>query len=276
LDGRPLASRLKDEIRSKISALGFNPLLVSISVGENCGLSSYANAQMKVANELGISFRLEKLPTDIGEEGLGDFIRGLNNDKEVNGIIVGLPLPEKIEYKRVSSFIDPIKDVEGMHPENLGNILFGRSRFIPCTAAAVLELLRESGVALRGKEVVIVGHSEIIGKPLSLMLMDKFATVTVCHIATSEAGMLIRHVEKAEVLIVAAGRAGLIKGEWVKDGAVVIDVGINRLGGRIVGDVEFEPASRKASFITPVPGGVGPLTVVMLMHNLVKACKMQR
>jgi methylenetetrahydrofolate dehydrogenase (NADP+)/methenyltetrahydrofolate cyclohydrolase len=163
-----------------------------------------------------------------------------------------------------------------MHPQNIGNIIFGRSKILPCTPAAVMELLNASGVDLYSKEVVVVGHSEIVGKPLALLLLDKFATVTVCHIGTSKAGKLQEHVAKAEVLIVAVGKAGLIKGEWVKEGAVVIDVGINRVADKIVGDVEFEAAEKRASYITPVPGGVGPLTVTMLMRNLVEAAKLQQ
>jgi methylenetetrahydrofolate dehydrogenase (NADP+)/methenyltetrahydrofolate cyclohydrolase len=162
-----------------------------------------------------------------------------------------------------------------MHPANIGKITFGRAKVLPCTAAAVMELLQASGVDLYGKEVVVVGHSEIVGKPLALLLLDKFATVTVCHIGTSKAGKLEEHVRKAEVLIVAVGKAGLIKGEWVKEGAIVIDVGINRVADKIVGDVEFETAQSRASYITPVPGGVGPLTVTMLMRNLVETAKLQ-
>jgi methylenetetrahydrofolate dehydrogenase (NADP+)/methenyltetrahydrofolate cyclohydrolase len=163
-----------------------------------------------------------------------------------------------------------------MHPANIGKIVFGKASILPCTLAAVMELLKETGVDLYGKEVVIVGHSEIVGKPLALLLLEKFATVTVAHIGTSKAGKLEEHVKKAEVLIVAVGKAGLIKGEWIKEGAIVIDVGINRIADKIVGDVEFEGAEKRAAFITPVPGGVGPLTVTMLMRNLVEAAKSQQ
>jgi methylenetetrahydrofolate dehydrogenase (NADP+)/methenyltetrahydrofolate cyclohydrolase len=163
-----------------------------------------------------------------------------------------------------------------MHPANIGKIVFGKAKILPCTPAAVMELLKETGIDLYGKEVVIVGHSEIVGKPLSLLLLEKFATVTVCHIGTSQAGKLAEHVSKAEILIVAVGKANLIKGDLVKEGAIVIDVGINRVGDKIVGDVEFEAAEKRASWITPVPGGVGPLTVTMLMRNLVEAARLQQ
>jgi methylenetetrahydrofolate dehydrogenase (NADP+)/methenyltetrahydrofolate cyclohydrolase len=215
------------------------------------------------------------LGQDTTENTLIEFIRKLNADKSINGIIVQMPLPSQIEYKKISQFILAEKDVEGMHPLNFGKIVFGTAKIIPCTAAAVMELLYSINLDFYGKEVVVVGHSEIVGKPLSLLLLDKFATVTVCHIGTSKAGKLEAHVKKAEVLIVAVGKAGLIKGEWIKDGAVVIDVGINRVADKIVGDVEFEAAEKKAEYITPVPGGVGPLTVTMLMRNLVEAAKLQ-
>jgi methylenetetrahydrofolate dehydrogenase (NADP+)/methenyltetrahydrofolate cyclohydrolase len=163
-----------------------------------------------------------------------------------------------------------------MHPTNIGKLLFGRARIAACTADAVMELLNSINIDLYGKEVVIVGHSEIVGKPLAMLLLEKFATVTICHIATSQAGRLKEHVERAEVLIVAVGQAGLIKGEWIKKGAIVVDVGINRLNDKIVGDVDFAAASNRASYITPVPGGVGPLTVAILMRNLVEAAKAQQ
>ena len=186
-----------------------------------------------------------------------------------------MPLPAQIDYKKISQFIAPEKDIEGMHPANIGKIVFGKAKVLPCTAAAVMELLNSCCPDIYGKEVVVVGHSEIVGKPLALLLLEKFATVTVCHIGTSKAGKLEEHVKKAEILIVAVGKAGLIKGDWVKEGAIVIDVGINRVGDKIVGDVEFDGASQRACCITPVPGGVGPLTVTMLMRNLVEAAKIQ-
>ena len=186
-----------------------------------------------------------------------------------------MPLPAQIDYKKISENILPDKDIEGMHPANIGKMIFGKARLVPCTPAAAMELINASGVDLYGKGVVIVGHSEIVGKPLALLLLEKFATVTVCHIGTSKAGKLEEHIRRAEVLIVAVGKAGLIKGELIKEGAIVIDVGINRVGDKIVGDVEFEAAEKRASYITPVPGGVGPLTVTMLMRNLVEAAKLQ-
>ena len=276
LEGKTIASGIKENLKKEIAGLGKKPVLASILIGENAGAESYVKSQRKTAENLGIEYRLESLSADISQADLIDFIRKLNNDAEVNGIIIQMPLPKQIDYKIISSFIAPKKDVEGMHPENLGKVLLGKSKIAPCTAAAVMALIEATGVNLYGKEVVVVGHSEIVGKPLSLLLLEKFATTTVCHIGTSEAGKLVEHVNKAEILVVAVGKAGLIKGEWVKEGAIVIDVGINRVEGKIVGDVEFDEAAKRASFITPVPGGVGPLTVMMLMKNTLEAFKLQQ
>jgi len=276
LEGKPLAQRLKEEIKQQINSLEKKPVLVSIQVGDNAGAEAYVKSQKKTAEDLGIEYRFHKLSQDTAEVSLIEFIQKLNVDKSVNGIIIQMPLPAQIDYKKISQFIIPDKDVEGMHPTNIGKVLFGKAKILPCTPAAVMELLKETGIDLYGKEVVVVGHSEIVGKPLALLLLDKFATVTVCHIGTSKAGKLEEHVRKAEVLIVAVGKAGLIKGEWIKEGAVVIDVGINRVADKIVGDVEFEAAEKRAAYITPVPGGVGPLTVTMLMRNVVEAAKLQQ
>ena len=276
LEGKPIAQNLKEQIKQEIQDLKLRPVLASIQVGENAGAEAYVRAQEKTAQNLGIEYQLYKLSQDTTENSLVGFIKKLNSDKSVNGIIIQMPLPSQIDYKKISQFILPEKDVEGIHPANIGKIVFAKAKILPCTPAAVMELLNSTGIDLYGKEVVIVGHSEIVGKPLSLLLLDKFATVTVCHIGTSQAGKLEEHVRKAEVLIVAVGKAGLIKGEWIKEGAIVIDVGINRVGDKIVGDVEFEEAQKRASWITPVPGGVGPLTVTMLMRNLVEAAKLQQ
>lgn len=276
LEGKPIAELIKEGIRKDVASLKERPVLASIQVGENAGASSYVKSQGRAAEGLGIEYRLHTMAAETQEAELIEFVRKLNNDKSVNGIIIQMPLPLHIDYKKISQCILPEKDAEGMHPANIGKIVFGKARILPCTPAAVMELLNSCAVDLYGKEVVVVGHSEIVGKPLSLLLLDKFSTVTVCHIGTSNAGKLQGHVEKAEVLIVAVGKAGLIKGEWVKEGSVVIDVGINRVAEKIVGDVEFEVAETRAAYITPVPGGVGPLTVTMLMRNLIEAAKLQQ
>lgn len=275
LEGKIISERIKKQIKEEISKLNLKPVLASIQVGENPAVSVYIKSQKRLCEELGIDYQLHKLDSQISEISLIEFIQKLNLDRAINGLILQMPLPKHIDYKKITQYIEPKKDVEGLHPENMGKIIFGKAKILPCTAQAVMELLKEIQIDLYGKEVVIVGHSEIVGKPLSLLLLDKFATVTVCHIGTYEAGKLEEHVKKAEVLIVAVGKAGLIKGDWIKEGAIVIDVGINKVGDKIVGDVEFETASKRASFITPVPGGVGPLTTTMLMRNLVEAVKIQ-
>ncbi|MFC1623766.1 bifunctional 5,10-methylenetetrahydrofolate dehydrogenase/5,10-methenyltetrahydrofolate cyclohydrolase [Candidatus Omnitrophota bacterium] len=280
LDGKLLALNIKEKIKGEIEGLKAkhktSPKLVSIQVGENPASEVYLRSQKKNAENLGVDYSLEKLDEKTSQEGLIKAINALNNDKTVHGIIVQMPLPTQIDAKLISRFISPSKDVEAVHPQNMGEIVFGNTNVLPCTAASCMELLNSiESIKLYGKEVVIVGHSEIVGKPLSLMLLNKFATVTVCHIATGERGTLPEFVKKAEILIVAVGKAGLIKGEWVKDGAIVIDVGINRIEGKLVGDVEFDKAKERASYITPVPGGVGPLTVAMLMKNLVEVYKLQ-
>lgn len=277
LEGKPIAEKLKEKVKQEIAALKFKPVLASIQVGDNAGAEAYVKSQIKAAENLGIEYQLHKLPQDnITEESLIDLIRKLNNDGGVNGIIIQMPLPSGIDYKKISRFILPSKDIEGMHPSNIGKVISGQAKILPCTAAAVMELLNESCVDLDGREVVVVGHSEIVGKPVALLLLDRFATVTICHIGTSKAGKLEEHVRQAEVLVVAVGKAEFIKGEWIKQGAVVVDVGINRIDGKIVGDVEFEEAQKRAGCITPVPGGVGPLTVTILMRNLVEAAKLQK
>lgn len=273
LDGKKVAQELKERIKCDVAQLknktGYAPVLACLSVGQNAASSVYIKSQGKAAQELGVEYRLVTLKEDISQEGLVAEICHLNTDSGVHGIIIQTPLPNGMNLEEVMGYIAPKKDAEGMHPENLGKLLLGQNQIAPCTAQACMALLHHYKIKLRGKEIVVVGHSEIVGKPLSLLLLKEFATTTVCHIATSEAHKLVDHVARAEVLIVAVGRAHLIKGEWVRDGAVVIDVGINRVGDKIVGDVEFESAEKKAAYITPVPGGVGPLTVAMLMKNVV-------
>jgi len=279
LKGKDIAGKIKEGLKVEIEELkrktGHAPRLVSIQVGENTASAVYIKSQRKSAENLGIEYELKTLDASITEEGLIKEIEALNGDSRAAGIIVQLPLPGGIDHRRVMASIAPVKDAEGMHPENLGHVLLGDARLVPCTAHAAMELIESTGVSLYGKEAVIVGHSEIVGKPLSMLLLNKFVTTSVCHIATGERGILPEHVKRAEILVVAVGKANLVKGEWIKEGAIVVDVGINRVGEKIVGDVEFEKAREKAAFITPVPGGVGPLTVTMLMRNTVSAFRLQ-
>lgn len=277
LEGKPIADKIKAAITAEVAALkakhGKVPKLAAVQIGENASSAVYVKAQKKVCESVGIEYELKVLPQTVSQSEAESVISGLNKDSSVSAVILQMPVPKAIDPKKLVNAIAPGKDAEGMHPENLGKILLGQYKIAPCTAAAVMELLESTGVKLYGKEAVVVGHSEIVGKPLALMLLGKFATTTVCHIATGERGVLPEHVKRAEVLIVAVGKAGIVKGEWIKDGAIVIDVGINKAGDKIVGDVEFGPAEKKASYITPVPGGVGPLTTTILIRNTVEQFK---
>lgn len=277
LEGKPVADKIKASLAAKLLRLktehGKTPKLVAVQIGENASSAVYVKAQKKVAETIGIEYVLKVLPGEMPQDECEKVIQSLNDDHSTTAVILQLPVPRGIDAKMLVNTISPSKDAEGMHPQNLGKIVLGRCTIGPCTAMAVMELLEDAGLDLYGKEAVIVGHSEIVGKPLSLMLVNKFATTTICHIATSEKGMLIPHVRRAEILIVAVGKANIIKGEWVKDGAVVVDVGINRVGDKIVGDVEFDAAAERAAHITPVPGGVGPLTTTILMRNVLELSK---
>ena len=279
LQGKEIAGKIKEALKAEVEALRqkstCSPKLVSIQIGEDLASAVYIKSQKRNAESLGIDYALETLDPNVTQQGLVELISGLNRDKGISGIIVQLPLPREIDHRAVMAAISPAKDAEGMHPENIGHLLLGDAKLAPCTAQAAMELIESTGVDLYGKEALVVGHSEIVGKPLSMLLLNKFATTAVCHIATGERGLLPEHVKRAEILVVAVGKAGLVKGEWIKEGAIVVDVGINRLGDKIVGDVEFEQAQKRAAYITPVPGGVGPLTVTMLMRNVVNAFKMQ-
>lgn len=279
LEGKPIAENIKAKVKVEVEELklkaGRLPKLVAVQIGENASSAVYVKAQKKVAESLGIEYILKTLPESLTQSQAEAIVCDLNKDTSVTAIILQLPVPKAIDAKKLVSLVDPQKDAEGMHPQNLGKILLGEYRIGPCTAMAVMELLESTGIKLYGKEAVVVGHSEIVGKPLALMLLNKFATTTVCHIGTGERGVLPDHVKRAEVLIVAVGKAGIVKGDWIKEGAVVIDVGITRVGDKILGDVEFEAAAAKASHITPVPGGVGPLTTTILMRNTVELFKAQ-
>lgn len=279
LDGLKLANTIKDQLREEVQHLKNNsgavPVLVNVMTGMDSRAATYAQAQKRVAAYIGIRYELAQLPLHISQQEFMDHIYQLNEDKNIHGIMIHKPVPHQINYRQVANCVDTLKDLEGINVKNVGRMLLGESKLIPCTPAAVMAHLKAAKIPLRGKEVVMIGHSEIVGKPLSLLLLQEFATVTICHIATSEARRLEEHVNRAEILIVAVGKAGLVPGEWIRPGAVVIDVGINQVGEKIIGDVVFETAQKRASLITPVPGGVGPVTVVMLMKNGIEAFKIQ-
>ena len=276
IDGKGIAEKIKEEVKAELlelKAKGVEPKLVAVQAGENPASAVYVKQQQKSCEKVGITYELRSLPADITEEGLVSEIEKLNDDASVTGIILQLPLPQGIDVRKIQSALSPRKDVEGVNPANMGWIIYGKPFLAPCTALAVKEIIDSTGIDLYGKEVVMVGHSDIVGKPVALLLVDRFATVSICHIGTSKAGMLEEHVRRADILIVAVGKANLIPGGWIKKGAVVVDVGINRVGDKIVGDVEFETAKENASLITPVPGGVGPVTTAILLRNVVRAAK---
>lgn len=277
IDGKEIAGRIREEVRAEIAELeksGPPPKLVAVQAGENEASAVYTKQQRKNCEKSGIEYELQTLGAGAGGKEVAGRIHKLNEDNTVTGVILQLPLPEGIDTVKIQSEIAVEKDVEGVNPANLGWITYGKPKLIPCTAAAVMKLLESTGAELYGKEAVMVGHSDIVGKPVSLLLINKFATVSICHIGTAERGRLPDYVKKAEILVVAVGKANLVKGDWIKDGAVVIDVGINRVEGKITGDVEYDGAAEKAGWITPVPGGVGPVTTAMLIKNTVEAAKL--
>lgn len=285
IDGVALSKAILDELRNEVADMkekyGKTPGLVTILVGENPASVSYVTRKVRTAHSLGFHEIQDNRSADISEEELLALIKQYNEDPDIHGILVQLPLPAHINEKRVLLAIDPDKDVDGFHPMNLGRLLVGGSAvtFLPCTPAGIQEMLVRAGVELNGAEVVVVGRSNIVGKPIAVMLGQKGpganATVTLTHTGTKN---LAEHCRRADVLIVAAGVPGLVKPEWIKPGAAVIDVGVNRIGfneqtGKAIlsGDVDFAEASKVAGLITPVPGGVGPMTITMLMKNTVRS-----
>lgn len=284
IKGAEVAKAIREELKQEVQHLkekyGVTPGLVTILVGEDPASQSYVRAKQQAAHELGFYSVQENRPADISEEELLKLIDQYNKDPKIDGILVQLPLPKHINETKVLYAIDPSKDVDAFHPFNVGKLMIGEPDFLPCTPAGIQELLVRSGVETSGAEVVVIGRSNIVGKPIAVMLMQKGpganATVTVCHTRTRDVTF---HTKRADILIVAAGVAEYVKGDWIKPGAVVIDVGVNEVGRtadgkRILkGDVAFDEAKEVASMITPVPGGVGPMTITMLMKNTVRACK---
>ncbi len=280
IEGEPLAEAIKEQARKDIQALGRAPKLVGVLASDNPGAKYYAKSQEAACAEVGIQYELRQLGANSTAAELEAQIAAINADSAVTGAILLMPVPQGVNPRRIQQTIHPDKDVEGVHPANIGRLFYGDFSLAPCTPHAVVALLAHAGVDLKGKETVVIGHSEIVGKPTVVMLLQSLMespTVTCCHIATRD---LASHTRSAEVLIVAAGKAGLVKGDMVREGAVVIDVGINRVKvdekkTRIVGDVEFEAAKERASMITPVPGGVGLVTTAMLLKNTVECARRQ-
>lgn len=277
LSGKEVSARIKAELKEeadKLKAQGIMPGLAVVIVGDDPASRVYVNNKKKACEELGILSEEYALSADTSEEELLALIDRLNADSKISGILVQLPLPKGLDEEKVINRINPKKDVDAFHPVNVGKIMIGNYDFVPCTPAGVMELIAESGIDISGKECVIVGRSNIVGKPMSMLLLHQNGTVTVCHSRTRD---LKEVTKRADILVVAVGRPEFITGDMIKEGAVVIDVGINRLENKkLVGDVEFESAEKVASAITPVPGGVGPMTIAMLMKNTLKAAIVNR
>ncbi len=285
ISGTEVAKEIREELKKDVAILkektGVVPGLVTILVGENPASISYVTAKQKTSKDLGFYSIQDNQSQDISEDQLLKLIDSYNHDPKIHGILVQLPLPKHIDENKVLYAIDPRKDVDGFHPVNVGKLMIGEADYLPCTPAGIQQLLIRSGVETKGAEVVVVGRSNIVGKPIANILLQKQkganATVTICHTATRDTAF---HTKRADILIVAAGKAKAITADMVKEGAVVIDVGVNRIGmsesgkALLCGDVDFEGVKEKASMITPVPGGVGPMTITMLMMNTVKAAKL--
>ncbi|NAZ30341.1 MAG: bifunctional methylenetetrahydrofolate dehydrogenase/methenyltetrahydrofolate cyclohydrolase FolD [Caldimicrobium sp.] len=285
LDGKSIAQEIREGIKKEVIELkekhGVVPGLVTILVGENPASVSYVTAKQRTAHELGFYSVQENLPENVSEDELLKLIDKHNRDEKIHGILVQLPLPKHINERKVLYAIDPRKDVDGFHPVNVGKLVIGEPCFIPCTPYGIMILLAKTGVPVDGAEVVVIGRSNIVGKPIANLLMQKRkpvgnATVTVCHTGTKD---IASHSRRADILIVAAGVPKFVTADMVKEGAVVIDVGVNRIGttpdgkAKLCGDVDFDAVKEKASFITPVPGGVGPMTITMLMKNTLESAK---
>lgn len=272
ISGTEIAAQIKEEIATKIrfySQKGKRaPGLAVILVGSDLASQVYVGNKRKSCEQLGIHSRTFNLSEDVSEQELLELITQLNNDDVIDGILVQLPLPKHINSEKIIEAIIPSKDVDGFHPYNMGRLALRHPVLRPCTSRGIVTLLEKTGVEVRGKHAVMVGASNIVGRPMALELLLLGCTTTVAHRFTQE---LESYIRQADLLIVAVGKAHLIKGEWIKEGAIVIDVGINRVDGKLTGDVEFEIAKQRASFITPVPGGVGPMTVAMLMKNTLQA-----
>lgn len=275
IDGKAIAEKIRADLAAQVKELqsrGITPGLATVLVGSDPASEVYVRMKGDACNKLGMHSVKITRPAETTEEELLALINELNNDPAIHGILVQLPLPPQINADRVLEAISPAKDVDGFHPYNVGRLVTGKPTFQPCTPYGVMVMLQEAGVDLAGKEVVVVGRSNIVGKPVALMCLQRNATVTICHSKTSD---LPGRVRAADVVIAAVGVPEMIKGDWIREGAVVIDVGVNRVGEKkLVGDVEFAAAAERASAITPVPGGVGPMTITMLLHNTLEAAKM--
>lgn len=276
IDGKDLAKKIRKDLKVECDELkkrGINPKLAVIMVGNNPASKVYVRTKSKACDEIGIEYEEHLLDETITQQELNDLIKRLNDTKEVNGILLQSPLPEHLDINQAFKTISYRKDVDGFTPSSVGKLVMGGDTFISCTPYGVMKMFEEYNIDLTGKDVVIIGRSNIVGKPLSQCCLAKNATVTICHSRTTD---LKKHTQRADILIAAIGKAKFVTTDMVKEGAVVIDVGINRNEeGKLVGDVDYEKVAKKASYITPVPGGVGPMTIAMLMNNVIKAATEQ-
>lgn len=268
IDGKAIGNQLRKEIAEGVAKLkaekGVTPGLAVVLVGEDPASSTYVRMKEKSCLKLGMYSEVHRLPAETSEEQLLRLVNELNHSAKIHGILVQLPLPKHIDETKVIEAINPAKDVDGFHPINAGRMFIGEESFLPCTPYGIMELIAQEGVNLKGKHAVVVGRSNIVGKPIAMLLLQEHATVSICHSRTADLGAMTR---QADVLVVAVGRPEFVTGDMIKPGAVVIDVGVNRVGDHLVGDVEFETAKTVAGSITPVPGGVGPMTITMLLRN---------
>ncbi|MDW2885547.1 bifunctional methylenetetrahydrofolate dehydrogenase/methenyltetrahydrofolate cyclohydrolase FolD [Exiguobacterium artemiae] len=273
IDGKQVAQSYRLKLKEEVARLKeerIQPKLTVILIGEDPASQSYVRGKEKAAQEIGMDSDLIRLPEETKESELLHLIERLNADASVHGILVQLPLPKHIDESKVIFAISPEKDVDGFHPVSVGKMMIGEPTFLPCTPNGILHLVKEMNVPIAGRHVVVVGRSQIVGKPVGMLFLNESATVTYCHSKTADLGAMTR---QADILIVAVGVPKLITADMVKPEAVVIDVGVNRVDGKLVGDVEFEAVKEVASMITPVPGGVGPMTITMLLHNTIEAAK---
>nr|WP_275576986.1 bifunctional methylenetetrahydrofolate dehydrogenase/methenyltetrahydrofolate cyclohydrolase FolD [Thalassobacillus pellis] len=271
--GKDLAAELRNEMKEEVTRLkenGITPGLTVILIGEDPASLSYVRGKQKASEKVGMESDLIELPESTSQAELLSLISELNNDDKVNGILVQLPLPDHIEEQEIIEAIEPSKDVDGFHPVSVGRLMTGQDTFFPCTPYGIMVMLEKAKIDVAGKHVVVIGRSNLVGKPVGQLLLNENATVTYCHSKTRE---LVYHTKQADIVIVAAGKAGLITDEHIKEEAVVIDVGVNRVDGKLTGDVDFDSVKQKASYITPVPKGVGPMTITMLLYNTIKAAK---
>ncbi|HYS52943.1 MAG TPA: bifunctional methylenetetrahydrofolate dehydrogenase/methenyltetrahydrofolate cyclohydrolase FolD [Thermoanaerobaculia bacterium] len=273
IDGKAIAAQVEAEVRAALAKLPFKPGLVAIRVGNDPASEVYVRNKARKAKELGLQGTELVFDASMRETDLLDEVRQLNSDNNIDGILVQLPLPKQIDAGKVIGAIDPAKDVDGFHPINVGLLHLGRPALVPCTPAGVLRLIASTGVDITGKRAVVIGRSDIVGKPAAALLLRENATVTICHSRTRDLPGVVR---EADIVVAAIGKPRFVTVEMIKKGAIVIDVGINRLDGKLVGDVDFARVRDVASWITPVPGGVGPMTIAMLMKNTVTAAQVRR